>query len=179
MPNFKKMGTTSLQSKSKSENWEQVLYCQNTSQEICNNFSTAKKYQAQNQEPALLCKNVIQKLGNKLSTPIISVRHWGISSLLKNIDGVGPVDYRPSTNKLHQFVWRKKSFFFLNQIKCDMWNVTCNTWQVTGDMWHMTFDMLWGWTFSKNFSSLALTVCDLWYFEDLEEKDDWVNKWIN
>ena len=25
--------------------------------------------------------------------------------------------------------------------------------------------------FSLNFSSLALTVCDLWYFEDLEEKE--------
>ena len=36
------------------------------------------------------------------------------------------------------------------------------------DMWHMT--CLGVWTFSPNFSSLALLVCDLWYFEDLEEK---------
>ena len=49
-----------------------------------------------------------------------------------------------------------------------MWNVTC-------DMWHV-----WGGEYSlKYFSSLALTVCDLWYYEDLEEKDDWVTEWIN
>ena len=53
-------------------------------------------------------------------------------------------------------------------------------WQVTGDTWHVTRDMcLGGWTFSSNFSSLALTVYDLWYYEDLEEKDEWINEWIN
>ena len=36
--------------------------------------------------------------------------------------------------------------------------------------WHVS--SLVGWTFSQNFSSLALTVCDLWYCEDLEEKDE-------
>ena len=55
--------------------------------------------------------------------------------------------------------------------KCDMWHVTRGMWHGTSDTWHMTFDM-WhvtccrGWTFSQNFSSLALLVCDLWYFED-------------
>ena len=44
-------------------------------------------------------------------------------------------------------------------------------------MWHVT--CLGGWTFSQNFSSLALTVCDLWYYEDLEEKDDSMNEWIS
>ena len=53
---------------------------------------------------------------------------------------------------------------------CDMWHVTC-------DMWHMT--CLGGWTFSQNFSSLALTVCDLKYYEDLEEKAHSVNQLIN
>ena len=38
---------------------------------------------------------------------------------------------------------------------------------------------LGGWTFSQNFSSLALTVCDLWYYEDLEEKDDSLNELMN
>ena len=39
------------------------------------------------------------------------------------------------------------------QMKCDMWHVTCYKWYVTdGEMW----------TFSQNFSSLALTVCE-WY----------------
>ena len=59
---------------------------------------------------------------------------------------------------------------------------------MTRDMWHVTHDMLHvtrlgGWTFSQNFSSQALTVCDLWYYEDLEEKDEWLNQlmneWIN
>ena len=45
-------------------------------------------------------------------------------------------------------------------------------WHKTRDMWHVTRDMLGGWTFSQNFISLAFTVCYLWYYEDLEEKDD-------
>ena len=61
----------------------------------------------------------------------------------------------------------------------DMWHVTCDTWHITRDTWHMTFDLFGGWTFSQNFSSLALTVCDLWYYEDLEEKADWINCSIN
>ena len=48
---------------------------------------------------------------------------------------------------------------------------------VTRDTWHMT--CLGGRTFSQNFSSLALTICDLWYYEDLEEKDDSINELIN
>ena len=59
------------------------------------------------------------------------------------LDGVGPVDNKPSTDKLHHFVEKKKC---------------CG-----------------GWTFIKNFSSPALTVSDLWYFEDLEEKAHWPN----
>ena len=57
--------------------------------------------------------------------------------------------------------------------------MTCDTdtWHVTRDMWHMT--RLGGWTFSQNFSSLALTVCDLWYYEDLEEKDDSITELLN
>ena len=80
--------------------------------------------------------------------------------------GVGPVDNRPSTNMLPH----KK-------------NVTCDTWHVIHDMWRVTYDMLGGWTFSQNVSSLALNVCDLWYFEDFEEKGYWLteimNYWIN
>ena len=41
--------------------------------------------------------------------------------------------------------------------------MTCDTGNVTHDG---------GWKFSKNFSSLALTVWDKWCFEDWEEKDD-------
>ena len=32
---------------------------------------------------------------------------------------------------------------------------------------------------SHNIRSLALTVCDLCYFEYLEVKDQWINEWIN
>ena len=56
-----------------------------------------------------------------------------------------------------------------------MWHVTCDMWHVTRD----TDTCLGAWAFSQNFSSLAPTVCDLWYFEDLEEKDDSVNESIN
>ena len=58
-----------------------------------------------------------------------------------------------------------------------MWHLTRDMWHVTHDMWHMT--RLRGWTFSQNFSSLALTVYDLCYYEDLEEKDDWLTEWMN
>ena len=36
-----------------------------------------------------------------------------------------------------------------------------------------------GCTFSQNVSSLALTVCDLFYYEDLEEKAACMNQLIN
>ena len=58
-----------------------------------------------------------------------------------------------------------------------MWPVTRDMWTVTHDMWHVT--CLGGLTFSQNFRSLALTVCDLWYYEDLEEKADLMNWFIN
>ena len=55
--------------------------------------------------------------------------------------------------------------------------MTCDTWHMTWDLWHVT--RLVGWTFYQNFSSLALTVCDLWYDEDLEENDKSLNQLIN
>ena len=60
----------------------------------------------------------------------------------------------------------------------DMWHVTRDTSRdVTLDAWHVT--CLGVWTFSQNFSSLAPTVCDLWYYEYLEEKDDAMNQLIS
>ena len=55
---------------------------------------------------------------------------------------------------------------------CDMWHGICDT-----DTLHVT--CLGGWAFSQNFSSLALTICDLWYYEDLQEKDGSVTESIN
>ena len=66
---------------------------------------------------------------------------------------------------------------------CDTWHVTRYMWHVTSDTytWHVFLFFFWGggWTFSQNFSSLALTVCDLWYYEDLEEKATSVTQLIN
>ena len=62
--------------------------------------------------------------------------------------------------------------------------VTCHTWHVTCDTWHMTWDM-WdvtccgGRTCSKLFSSLAVTVWDLWYFEIWRKRlTHWLTEWI-
>ena len=44
------------------------------------------------------------------------------------LDGVGPVDNRPSINKLHQIVQKKKK-----KKNCDMWHMTRDTWHVGGD----------------------------------------------
>ena len=48
------------------------------------------------------------------------------------LDGVGPVDNRPSTDYLHQLQ---------KLIKYDSWHMTCDMWHVTCDIWHMTCDM--------------------------------------
>ena len=49
---------------------------------------------------------------------------------------------------------------------------------MTHDMWHVTHRGWW--ILSHNIlKSLAITVCDLWYFEDLEEKDPLISQLIN
>ena len=65
---------------------------------------------------------------------------WMFSTKL---DGVGPVDNTPSTDKLHHFVKKKKN--------CDMWYVTCDTWYVTCDMW-----LVWGGEHSLKISAPLL-----------------------
>ena len=47
------------------------------------------------------------------------------------LDGVGPVDNRPFTDKLHHFVRKKKDLK-----KNYMWHITCDT-HMTCDMWHV------------------------------------------
>ena len=61
-------------------------------------------------------------------TSLISNVNFFIGALKKKkkIDGVGHVDNRPSTDKLHHFIQQKK-----------MWHVTC-------DMWHMARDRMGG-----------------------------------
>ena len=63
----------------------------------------------------------------------------------------------------------------MGHVTPDTWHLSPDTGYVTHDMWHM----LRGWTFSQNFSSLALTVWDRECLEDSERKDDSMNEWMN
>ena len=63
------------------------------------------------------------------------------------LDGVGPVDSRPSTNKLHHLIHKKKKIHLTRDmwhLTSDMWHVTCDTWQLTPDTWLVTRGR--GWT---------------------------------
>ena len=60
------------------------------------------------------------------------------------------------------------------QVTRDRWHVTGDTWQVTRDTWQVTHGLVW--TFSQNFSSLALRVWELWCSEYLEEKHQSVSQ---
>ena len=61
-----------------------------------------------------------------------------------------------------------------------MWHLTPDTWHVTHDMWHVTHGKGEGVKkiFSQNFNSLGLWVWALWFLEDWEEKDDWMNELV-
>ena len=59
----------------------------------------------------------------------------------------------------------------------DRWLLRYDTWNLTFDTLHVT--QCGGWKFSQNFSFLALTVWDIWCFEDLEEKGDILIQLIN
>ena len=68
---------------------------------------------------------------------------------------------------------------------CEMWHVTHDTWHVTHDTWHVTHDTWhvthrgW-WTLSQNFSSLDLTVWELWFLKIWRKRmTEWMNEWIN
>ena len=74
----------------------------------------------------------------------------------KKLEGVGPVDNRPSLNKL----------LHVEKKKCDTCHLTRDTWHMTHDTWDMTPDM---WHVVGVEHSLKI-VCDLWYVEDMEEK---------
>ena len=61
--------------------------------------------------------------------------------MVTKLDGVDPVDNRPSTDKLHHFVQKRRKKWHVTR---DMWHMTRDMWQVTGDTWHMTRDMFGG-----------------------------------
>ena len=63
------------------------------------------------------------------------------------------------------------------QVTCDRWRVTRDTWHVTRDTWHMTQGV--GWTFSQNFSFLALNGLGfmmLWISGGKGSAIHWINK---
>ena len=56
-----------------------------------------------------------------------------------------------------------------------MWHMTPDT--LTPDTWQVTLDMFWGVNIVSKVQ-LPLTLCDFWYYEDLEEKADWLTDWL-
>ena len=72
----------------------------------------------------------------------------------RKIDGVGPVNKKPSTNYLHHFVQEKK------RKKWDMWHVTRDSWQVGG-------------------GEPSLLIQLLRFFENIFTKDHQMNELMN
>ena len=70
----------------------------------------------------------------------------------KKLDGLGPVDNRPSTLSTKKIKTRWT---------CDTWHMTCDSCYMTRNMWHATCDT-WDmthrrrWTFSQNFAPWLL-----------------------
>ena len=60
-----------------------------------------------------------------------------------------------------------------------MWHVTCDMWHVTRDKWHVTRDMFGRVNILSKFQLPSSYRLWLWYDEDLEEKDDLPNEWMN
>ena len=91
------------------------------------------------------------------------------AGLPPKLDGVGPVDNKPPTDKLQHFVPPPK------KNTCDMWHVTCDTWHVTRDTWHV---FLGGGNILSKFqlpSSNRLWFMMLWR----SGGKGWVTEWIN
>ena len=101
------------------------------------------------------------------------------------LDGVGPVDNRPSTDKLHQFVQKKKEKIL---VIYDIWHVTRDTWHVTRDIWnmkrtwHVTCDILWEVNILSKFqlpSSYCLWFMILWRSGGKGWRTDLIIEWMN
>ena len=58
--------------------------------------------------------------------------------MILKLDKVGPVDNRPSIDKIPHFVQKKER---KKNVTHDMWHVTRDMWHVTHDAWHVTHDM--------------------------------------
>ena len=77
------------------------------------------------------------------------------------LDGVGPVDSRPSTNKLHHLIHKKNKKY--------TWHVTCDTWHLTCDTWHVTHDIqgviniLSQFQVPSSYNLGIMMSCELWH----------------
>ena len=89
-----------------------------------------------------------------------------------------PVDNRPATNWLPNFVKKKKikKIYIYIYISVFYWILTYDKLLMTCDMWHMARDRLGWWTFCKNVSSLAFMVLKWRCFEDFSQRGaQWLN----
>ena len=104
---------------------------------------------------------------------------------ISKLDGVGPVDNRPSTNKHHHVVHKKKNkkkMWHVTRDMChvtrDMCHVTRDTWHVTCDTWHVTCDTLGGVNILSKFqlpSSYRLWFGILWRSGGKGSRTQWMN----
>ena len=90
------------------------------------------------------------------------------------LDGVGPVDNRPSPAKLLNFVRKKK--------KKKLLHVTHDMWDMTHDTWHVTCDMFGEVNIPSKFqlpSSYCLWFMIIWRSGGKGSLNELINEWIN
>ena len=97
--------------------------------------------------------------------------------MFNKLDGVGPVDNRPSTDKLHQIVRKKRR---RKKRRKKLWHVTHDMWHVTCDTWHVTHDTLGGMNILSKFqlpSSYCLFFMILWRYWGKGWLTESMNQW--
>ena len=114
---------------------------------------------------------------SRLCFIFVCYSNWtNLQGAVNKLDGIGPIDNRPSTDKLHHFVQKKKY----------MWHVTCDTWHMTRDMWHMTRDtwhvthdtwLVWGGEHSLKISAPLLLPFVIYDIMKIWRKR--MNEWMN
>ena len=85
------------------------------------------------------------------------------------LEGVGPVDKRPSSDQLHHFEEEKKR------------RTNCNNRYVTRDMWHVTCDTWWGVNILSKFhipSSYTLGLTVSWRLWTKGRPTEWMDQLI-
>ena len=102
--------------------------------------------------------------------PLLELADW--TGFLTKLDRVGPVNNRPSTDKVPTLSEKKRRKKI--HVTHDMWHVTRDT--------HVTCDMLWGVNILSKFqlpSSYCLWFMILWRSGGKGWRTDWINQWMN